>query len=153
MKGISLLAVLMFGLGAASASAGQERFTATNKVWQEECGSCHVAYPPALLPAASWKAIMAGLTRHFGADASVEPPKAQEIERFLVANAGRRDARGPDGKPLLRITETRWFLHEHDEVPPSAWKHPQVKTAANCGGCHVGADRGDFGEHGIRIPR
>jgi nitrate/TMAO reductase-like tetraheme cytochrome c subunit len=153
MKRIAFFVVFLLSAVTGSASADQERFTATNKVWQEECGSCHVAYPPNLLPAASWKAVMAGLTRHFGTDAGIEPQKALEIEKFLAANAGRRDARGPDRKPLLRITETRWFLHEHEEVAPSDWKRPQVKTAANCGACHAGADRGNFSEHDVRIPR
>jgi hypothetical protein len=30
--------------------------------WHSECGSCHVAYPPRLLEAASWRTIMQGLT-------------------------------------------------------------------------------------------
>ena len=152
MKAISLFAVLLL-TAAATAFADPQRFTATNKVWQEECGSCHVAYPPALLPAAAWQAIMAGLDRHFGTDAGIEPQKAQEIERFLAANAGRADARGAAGKPALRITATRWFLNEHDEVAASVWQQPQVKSAANCGACHPGADRSDFSERAIRIPR
>jgi hypothetical protein len=153
MKRTSLFVVILLSAVAGSVFAEKERFAATNQALREECGSCHVAYPPNLLPAASWKAIMADLPRHFGVDAGAEPPKAREIEQFLTANAGRRDARGPGGKPLLRITETRWFLDEHDEVAPSDWKRPQVKTAANCGACHTGADRGDFSEHGVRIPR
>ncbi len=28
---------------------------ASNALWQAECGSCHVAYPPRLLPAESWR--------------------------------------------------------------------------------------------------
>jgi nitrate/TMAO reductase-like tetraheme cytochrome c subunit len=153
VKEISLFLFLSLSAGAGAAFADQERFSATNKVWQEECGSCHVAYPPKLLPALSWKAIMADLARHFGAQAGIELPKAREIEQFLVANAGRGVARASDGKPSMRITETRWFLHEHDEVAPSDWKRPKVKTAANCGACHAGADRGDFSERDLRIPR
>ena len=32
--------------------------TVTNPVYVEECGSCHMAYPPGLLPALSWQKIM-----------------------------------------------------------------------------------------------
>ena len=42
-----------------------------------ECGDCHVAYPPGLLPATSWRRLMAGLDRHYGSDASLEPQLAQ----------------------------------------------------------------------------
>ena len=53
----------------------------------------------------------------------------------------------------LRITETGWFRHEHDEVPAGIWKRPAVKSAANCAACHTRADAGDFSERNIRIPR
>jgi nitrate/TMAO reductase-like tetraheme cytochrome c subunit len=125
---------------------------ATNAAWQSECGSCHVAYPPRLLPAESWRAVMAGLDKHFGTDASVEPAAAREITAFLEKNAGR-NRRAASGKPVLRITETRWFIHEHDEVPERVWKSPKVKTAANCGACHIQAESGNYSEHNIRIPK
>ena len=42
-------------------------------IYQEECASCHMAYPPGLLPARSWEKIMAGLESHFGDNAELEP--------------------------------------------------------------------------------
>jgi hypothetical protein len=33
---------------------------------REECAACHSAYPPGMLPAASWQRVMANLPRHFG---------------------------------------------------------------------------------------
>jgi hypothetical protein len=134
-----------------AARADEHRFTATDPVWQEECGSCHIAYPPALLPVESWRAIMAQLDRHFGVDAGVDAPTAKTITAFLEANAGRDRRRS--GAGLLRITETRWFVHEHDEVPARAWKSPAVKSAANCEACHTRAAQGDFSEHTVKVPR
>lgn len=32
--------------------------------YAQECGSCHMAFAPALLPAPSWQRIMNGLGRH-----------------------------------------------------------------------------------------
>ncbi|HWQ39194.1 MAG TPA: diheme cytochrome c [Burkholderiales bacterium] len=135
---------------AAAAFADEARFTASNPAWKTECGSCHVAYPPPLLPARSWRTIMARLDRHFGADASVDPQTAAQIERFLVANAGQ--GRGPSvAEP--RITEAAWFVREHDAVPPALWKRPQVKSPANCGACHTRAELGDYSERTLRMPR
>src|SRR5512146_2667484 len=57
--------------------------TARNALWQTECGSCHVAYPPRLLPAESWRAVMSGLDKHFGSDASLDPAAVREIGAFL----------------------------------------------------------------------
>jgi hypothetical protein len=124
--------------------------TVSNAKWLAECGSCHVAYPPRLLPAESWRALMAGLDKHFGSDASLDAPAAREIGAFLDKHAGgrRHDASGH-----LRITETRWFKHEHDEVSARVWKSAKVKSPANCAACHPQAERGSFNEHEIRIPR
>ena len=119
-----------------------------NAKWKTECGSCHMAYSPELLPASSWRRIMAGLDRHFGTDASLDAQSAAAIGAFLEHNAGRSAAEG-----TLRITETRWFRHKHDEVAASSWSHPRVKSAANCSACHGGAARGDFDEDRVRIPR
>ncbi|MGB9094111.1 MAG: diheme cytochrome c [Gallionella sp.] len=120
--------------------------------WATECSACHVAYPARYLPAESWRAIMAGLDKHFGSNASLDPATAQEITAYLVKNAGtgRHDA---SGKPVLRITETRWFRSEHREVAARHWNNPKVKSRANCGACHTTADKGDFSERHVRFPR
>jgi hypothetical protein len=116
----------------------------------KECGACHVAYPPRLLPASSWRALLAGLDRHFGDDASLEPEARAALERWLVENAGRE--RRPGAAPPLRITESRWFEDEHDEVPPDAAARPSVRSLANCGACHPAAERWDFDEDRVKIP-
>ena len=125
----------------------------TNAKWKSECSACHVAYPPRFLPADSWRAIMAGLDKHFGSNASLDDVSISEITDFLVKNARKKDRREPSGKPLLRITESRWFKSEHREVKASVWKNPKVKSAANCNACHTKADEGDYNEHNVRIPR
>jgi hypothetical protein len=126
------------------------RPTSPDPAWQEECGNCHIAFPPALLVAGDWRAIMQGLDHHFGVDAALDEPTRSRIAAFLETGAGR------GGKfmdaPNLRITQTRWFLHEHDEVPARVWSDPQVKGAANCGACHRDAEQGRFDEHAIRLP-
>jgi cytochrome c553 len=135
-----------------STASGSKSAPPTHAAWKAECGSCHVPYPPRLLPAESWRALMDGLERHFGTDATLDATTAASIRAFLEANAGtRRDV--SLAQPRLRITETRWFVREHDEVPPAVWRSAKVKSAANCGACHAGADQGRFGEHDVRIPR
>jgi mono/diheme cytochrome c family protein len=146
--------VLVAGLAAsATVAAGDKRFAVDHPLYQQECGSCHVAYPPQLLSAASWRAVMAGLGKHFGSDASVDAKSRDDILRFLESRAGRRDTER-NGKPLLRITETRGFVHEHsEELPRDIWKHPAVKTPANCQACHSGAEKGDYAERSLRLPK
>jgi hypothetical protein len=144
-------AFVLICLSAAPALADDVRLPArSDPVWQEECGSCHIAYPPSLLSAGDWRAVMQGLDRHYGVDAALDEPTRARIAAFLEANAGR-SRKGMDA-PGLRITQTRWFLHEHDEVPARVWSDPQVKGAANCGACHRDAQQGRFDEHAIRMP-
>jgi hypothetical protein len=132
----------------------------SNAKWVSECGACHFAYPPRMLPAESWRAIMAELDKHFGSNASLDAADVSEISAFLEKNADTRkkshEAPGKNGtmaKPLLRITETRWFKSEHREVAEHTWKNPKVKSRANCAACHTKAESGDFDEHNVKIPK
>ena len=125
---------ILLALAALPAAADGVRLP-PNPLYATECGSCHVAYPPQLLPADSWRALMGRLDRHFGSDASLEAKPQADIGRYLAAHAGRRAA--PAGAEP-RITATRWFRKEHrNEIP--AGKNP-----ADCGACHPGAERGFY---------
>jgi hypothetical protein len=123
-----------------------------NAKFQQECSSCHIAYSPGLLPAASWRKVMGGLDKHFGTDASLTDQENKEITTFLVNNASNRWSAST---APLRITESAWFKRKHDdrEISPSVWKNPKVKSPANCGACHTQAESGNYSERNIRIPK
>jgi hypothetical protein len=120
--------------------------------YRQECSSCHLAYPPGSLPAASWQRLLADLPHHFGTDASLDPATVNQLSAWLTAHAagGRRTSTTP---PEDRITRSAWFVHEHAEVPAAVWKRPAVKSPSNCAACHAGAEQGAFDEHAVRIPR
>jgi nitrate/TMAO reductase-like tetraheme cytochrome c subunit len=145
----SVSALFAAGLAVDAAHAESHRYAVDNAAYRAECGSCHVAYPPALLGAEVWHTIMQGLNQHFGTDASVSDDKRAEITAYLAAASGgkSRSATTP------RITESRWFRKEHAEIAAATWKLPAVKSAANCEACHRQANAGDFGEQSIRVPR
>lgn len=127
--------------------------TPQHAAWQQECSACHIAYPPQLLSAPSWRAIMNGLDQHFGTDARIDQQAHADILRFLEKNAGSGQL-STSAQPPLRITETRWFIHEHsEELPADIWTRPGIKSPANCMACHSGADRGDYSEAGLRLPQ
>ncbi len=143
-----LLLVLFALSGGVRADA--KRAAPADPTYVAECGSCHLAYPPGLLSAASWSRLMQGLDQHFGSDASLDAATAAHIAQYLRDHAGTERKFGASA---LRISETRWFRKEHDEVPAGAWKSAAVKSAANCGACHVAADKGDYSERSVRVPR
>ncbi len=139
-----------FFAAAALPAAADDLRTPPDPLYKEECGSCHVAYPPQLLPQRAWDELMSGLERHFGTNASLDPKTSEAIARYLAAHSMRRAV--VTGAPP-RITDTRWFRKEHDEVPPHAWTRPAVKSPANCAACHAGAEDGQFSDDDVRIPR
>lgn len=141
---------LTAGFLAPDMALADDVFAGTNAKWKTECGSCHVAYPPQLLPALSWQRLMQDLNRHFGTDASVDTATAAEIGAFLENHASGK--RGIAAETTLRVTGTAWFQREHRKVDASTWKNLKVKSAANCAACHTNAEAGDYHERGIRIP-
>ena len=145
-----LTSVLVLGatVGAAAESRGP---APVNSTWKTECGACHVAYPPQLLPARSWRALMSGLDKHFGSDASLDPAAAAEVAAFLKRHAGRDRDRG--ATTSLRITDTPWFQRKHRKISDTVWARPAIKSPANCGACHPGAERGHYDDDTVRIPR
>lgn len=142
----------MTGLAQSALADGNGRTIPLLPAYRQECAACHVAYPPTLMPAASWSRIMNNLPRHFGTDASLDAASAKEISAWINAHAGTYK-RVSEEPPQDRITRTAWFERKHREVSPATWKLPAVRSAANCGACHTQADQGDFNEHNIRTPR
>ena len=154
-----LLAVLAAtALGAQAKYNGEDRGkpvmpAQSNAKWAAECASCHMAYPPGLLPAASWKKVMAGLDKHFGTDASLPAADAREITDYLVKYASNR---WTASSAPLRITDGAWFKAKHydkKEIAPDVWKRASVKSPGNCMACHKAADKGNFDENAIKIPQ
>ncbi len=131
-----------------------------NALYQTECGSCHFAYQPGFLPARSWRKLMGGLEDHFGDNAELSAEDKQAIEGYLVANAAdnaserraQRFLRSIGDATPLRITEIRYFRHEHDEVPARVIKQEQIGSLSNCSACHTRANNGSYAERELRIP-
>ena len=125
-------------------------------VFEEECASCHMAFPPQMLHADSWRAMMGDLSHHFGSDASIDEKRRVAITDFLVAHAGGRktgSTRDAAGRPLLRITETARFEKKHREIATATFARASIKSPANCTACHTRAAAGDYSERSINIPK
>ena len=134
----------------------------TNAQYKEECGSCHFAYQPGLLPARSWEKIMSGLASHFGDNAELSPGIHKQILSYLTANSAdkvndRRSKKimrsiAPTVTPV-RITDTPYIRHKHDEIPSRLIAgNDKVASLSRCEACHQTADKGFYNESQIRIP-
>ena len=133
------------------------------KTYINECGSCHTAYAPGLLPVRSWRKMMGELGNHFGEDASLEEPQRLEILKnleLLAADGSQANMRmrringaiAPSAAPQ-RVSETGYFKYMHDEVPAYIWKRKKIGSLANCIACHTRANEGRYGEREVRIPQ
>jgi len=150
------------GLGEGGEGGSKQMPPVMNAKWKAECSSCHMLYHPGLLPERSWRTVMAGLDKHFGENAGLDAATRDEITSFLALNSAdrldnRRSSRINQSIPAnttpLRVSETRYFTSKHDEISASTFKRKSVGSAANCIACHRGAEKGDFSESQVKIPR
>lgn len=130
--------------------------------YKTECGACHFAYQPGLLPGSAWARIMGSLADHYGDDASLDATQLTGIQRYLIANAADRSALSRSrafavlpgvGDALPRVTTTAYFGREHHEIPPRFVEgNNGVGSFSNCPACHRNADAGIYNEHQVVIP-
>ncbi|KAB2897729.1 MAG: cytochrome C [Kofleriaceae bacterium] len=162
--------IILFLLGEAPGDSdrrGPARATAAMlaspeyEAYAEECGSCHLAYPPGLLPARSWRAVMGGLDDHFGESAELDAETTRAIGDWLAGNAAEARTHRKSAKILksvrgatpLRVSTTPYVLGKHDEIRASVFRRKSVASRANCAACHPSAERWDFDDDDVRIPR
>jgi len=129
--------------------------------WEEECGACHMAYHPNLLPARSWKRILENQTDHFGEDLSLEGAAIEQLMNYALSNAAETTPTEASWKILhsisadsapQRITQTRYWKEKHSDIPDQVWHMPEVNGRYNCDACHLDADQGGFEDGAMRIP-
>lgn len=153
-------ALLWAGFSASALPPKGVPQVVADATWQKECGDCHMAFHPTLLPAASWARIMTSLDDHFGEDASLTEEKVTAISAFLAANsaetsdsfAANRLARVNAERPL-EITQTPFWTRRHDEIAESVFKTAPVNSRQNCAACHSDAASGTFAPQNISIPK
>jgi cytochrome b len=156
-----LLAVILVPAGSALMAMPPKGIVPheADPAWKEECGACHMAFHPSLLPVASWTAIMGGLDRHFGEDASLDADKTKQITAFLVSHSAETQDSLPanvfrrvNPERPMEITATRFWQRKHDGIPASVFAMKQVGAKQNCGACHGDAASGMFAPQAISIP-
>jgi len=139
---------------------GRPAAPATNATYTATCGTCHVPYYPGLLPAGSWKKILAGLKDHHGQEVSLEPKERLELLTFLSAHAAdqsdseisRKILRSLAGATPMRVTEVPMIRNKHREISDDTFKSKEIGSRSNCAACHSGAAVGNFDEDSVRIP-
>lgn len=132
-----------------------------NATYADQCGSCHFAYQPELLPAASWQKILNGTDDHFGEAVPLDGDAKTKIINYLISNAAdtssaklsARIMRCLKGSAPVRITDIPYIRKEHHEITPEVVQRKSVGSLSNCIACHRTAAMGEYDDDDVSIPQ
>ena len=91
----------------------QRKAFVADAVYQKECGSCHLAYPPNLLPQESWRRVMAGLEDHFGENAALDAATSMHISSYLAGGDKPKTAGKAAVVPVANWSDIMQKLEGH----------------------------------------
>ncbi len=135
--------------------------TVDNPTYIEECGSCHFAYQPELLPSGSWDKVLAGLEDHYGEAIELDSKSKREIAEYLKANAAEYSSakravkimRSLGNQTPLRITQIPYIQEKHHDVSQKVLERDSIGSLSNCSACHTTASKGIYEDDYVVIPR
>ncbi len=134
-------------------------YATLHPAFAKECGSCHMLYPPHLLPKASWDSMMSSLENHFGDDASLDAKTTQSIKTFLDENSAEHStkeaavymlARLKNGTMPESITQTKFWKKRHQGIEKVALNDPKIGKISNCKACHPYIEQGSINDRDIK---
>lgn len=112
------------------------RYQLGEQLYIENCGTCHLAIPPGLLPTQTWLDLIQD-AQHYG----VQIRPLVDPQRLIVWNYLRTYSRPrtSEEQTPYRVASSRFFRALHPNV-----KFSQPITLSNCASCHIGAREYDF---------
>ena len=142
---------------------GETKYLApvNNDTFKQECGACHFAYQPGLLPSGSWEKILTNLPSHFDEEVSLDQESKNIISEYLRSNAAehssakraRKILKSLRGQTPLRITETPYIQEKHHELNPNIFSRQSIGSRSNCIACHPKAEQGNYDDDFVKIPK
>ena len=112
------------------------RYQLGQELYLENCASCHIALPPAVLPTQTWKQILQD-SQHYG----VELPPLVDPPRLLMWNYLQNSSRSvaKEEETPYRVGNSRYFKALHPKV-----KLPRPLQISSCAVCHPSAEQYNF---------
>jgi hypothetical protein len=132
-----------------------------NQTYFAECGACHFAYQPELLPSGSWDKILAGLEDHFGETIELDPESKRVIAEYLKVNAAEHSRAKRSVKIMsslgskipMRITEIPYIHAKHRKINQDVLQRESIDSLSNCSACHLSAEKGIYDDDYVRFPQ
>lgn len=113
-----------------------EPYRLGQQFYLENCATCHVGLPPAVMPSQTWADLLQD-SQHYGAQIQPILPPTLQIVWSYVSNYSRpvlQEERVP-----YRLDKSRYFKALHPKVEFST-----PVTANSCIACHPGAPQFDY---------
>ncbi len=113
-----------------------DRQLAGYQTYLNQCATCHVALPAAVLPTQTWQALITE-SAHYG----ISLPPIANFDQRLILNylqAYSRPSRDRRTIPY-RLSNSAYFQALHPQV-----SLPQPLTLNSCVGCHLGATERNY---------
>ena len=106
------------------------------ELYLENCSTCHIGLPPAVLPTQTWKNLLQD-SQHYGAQLKplVDPPRILVWKYLSTFSRVQRD----DEETPYRLNNSRYFKALHPGV-----KLPRPIQLGSCVSCHQGASDYNF---------
>ena len=175
MRSLRNAGLALMLLGGLAAHAADDRFwkekpgsmngflAVKDPLYVKECGSCHFAYSPGLLPVRSWELHMNRLESHFGENVNLDAATREKLREYLTANAADRSQyegsrtfmeRIEKNQTPYRLRDVRLYREMHFIVTRVMGTDPRVKvkTLSDCSACHQLAAEGSFGNSELVVP-
>jgi len=131
-----------------------------NKVYIDNCGTCHFVYQPGLLPYKSWEKIIDTPGGHAGGELSISSSVKNEIKKYILGNSAEKSTWEKSGKIAdsitdslpVRISEIPYIKRKHWGVRDKIFKREAIGSRGNCIACHRSAAKGVYDEDDVVIP-
>ncbi|MEL6469029.1 MAG: cytochrome C [Cyanobacteria bacterium J06623_4] len=141
--GISILLSVLLGMGVARATEPSygmvdpvaARDEAGYSVYVENCATCHVALPPAVLPRETWQTLVTD-TAHYGVTLQPFSPFDQQLMLSYLHTYSR--SRGSRPTPY-RLKDSAYFQALHPGIAL-----PQPLNLRSCTTCHATATEQNY---------
>lgn len=135
----------------------------TDKLYKDECSSCHVDYPPGFLPEQSWEKLLTAkaLEDHFGENAELDEETRLHILNYARANSADKSrykrskkvmSSLKKGEAPLRIIDVPYIKEKHKDIPKNLITSKEVKSLSYCDKCHKKTAKGIYDDDAVYIP-
>lgn len=133
----------------------------SDPIYKENCGSCHFAYQPELLPSVSWEIILNRPENHFGESLELDAKAKSAIWGYLQPNAAEHSTSKVSVKIMRRlgnqvpnrISEIPYIRGKHHEIPAAIVERPSIGSLSNCTACHAKAQEGIYDDDFVAVPK